>query len=158
MAAGREEILMETKPVADRSRHLPNRLGVKGWVWAGRYSIERYLYTLHRITGLGLLLYVGMHLIANGFRLGGEESWTDAMNLLGKGGFKAGEYLVVAAFFIHALNGGRLILQHLGFTLGKPRTPVYPYVDAMRRRRSVTWVIMILIAALLIYALVEFIA
>ena len=52
---------------------LPNRLGIKGWAWAGRYKIERYLYTLHRITGFGLLLYISIHLIANGFRLGGRK-------------------------------------------------------------------------------------
>jgi succinate dehydrogenase / fumarate reductase cytochrome b subunit len=147
---------MASKTESKRN-HLENRLGVKGWAWAGRYKIERYLYTLHRITGLGLLLYITLHLVANGFRLGGEGSWTDVMGVVGSPGFKFGEYIVIAAFFIHALNGGRLILQHLGFTLGKPKTPVYPYVDAMRRRRSLMWVVLFLIAALLIYALVEFV-
>ena len=148
---------MEINSYRSKSAHLPNRLGVKGWVWAGRYTWERYLYTLHRVTGLGLLLYITIHLVANGFRLGGEGSWNDAMGLFGSSGFKVGEYLVVAAFFIHALNGGRLILQHLGYTLGKPKPPIYPYVDAMRRRRSVMWVVLFLIAALLIYSLIEFV-
>jgi succinate dehydrogenase / fumarate reductase cytochrome b subunit len=141
----------------DRKNQLPNRFGIKGWAWAGRYKIERYLYTLHRITGLGLLLYITLHLVANGFRLGGEGSWTDLMNFMENPGFGFGEYLVVAAFFIHALNGGRLILQHLGFTLGKPKPPVYPYVDAMRRRRIITWIVIFLIVALSLYALVEFV-
>ena len=33
----------------------PNRLGVWGWLGGGRWGLERYLYTLHRVTGLGLL-------------------------------------------------------------------------------------------------------
>ncbi len=148
---------MEAKFLQGKKRSLPNRLGVKGWAWAGRYTIERYLYTLHRITGLGLLLYISIHLVLNGFRLGGEDSWAGIMGSMGSPGFKFGEYLVVAAFAIHALNGGRLILQHLGFTLGKPKPPIYPYVDAMRRRRSLMWVVLLLIAALLIYALVQFV-
>ena len=136
---------------------LQNRLGIVGWAWAGRYKIERYLYTLHRLTGLGLAAYIAIHLIANGFRLGGEGNWTDVMNLFSNTGFKVGEYLVMAAFIIHALNGGRLILQHLGITLGKPKPPVYPYVDSLRRKRYLIWVMLALMAALAIYTLVAFV-
>ena len=35
-----------------------NYLGVGGWIWAGKYTMERYLYLLHRVTGLGLILFV----------------------------------------------------------------------------------------------------
>jgi len=136
---------------------LPNRLGIKGWFWAGRYKIERYLYTLHRVTGFGLLAYVALHLVANGSRLWGEGSWESTMNFLSNPGFKVGEYLVMAAFIIHALNGGRLMLQHLGFTLGKPKPPIYPYVDSMRRRRPLTWILLALIMGLAIYVLVAFV-
>jgi len=149
---------MEAKAAGSEKGHLPNRLGVKGWVWAGHYTIERYLYTLHRITGLGLLLYVTLHLVMNGFRLGGAESWTDLMELFGNPGFKVGEYLVMVAFIFHALNGGRLILQHLGYTLGSPKPPVYPYVDSMRRRRPIVWVMGVVIVGLALYVLVEFVA
>jgi succinate dehydrogenase / fumarate reductase cytochrome b subunit len=136
---------------------LPNRLGIKGWAWAGHYKIERYLYTLHRLTGFGLLAYVTLHLVANGSRLWGQGSWDSTMNFLSNPGFKVGEYLVMAAFIYHALNGGRLMLQHLGFTLGKPKPPVYPYVDAMRRRRPLTLALLALIMGLAIYVLVAFI-
>ena len=136
---------------------LPNRLGIKGWAWAGRYKIERYLYTLHRLTGFGLLAYVALHLVANGSRLWGQGSWESTMNFLSNPGFKVGEYLVMVAFIIHDLNGGRLMLQHLGFTLGKPKPPIYPYVDSMRRRRPLVWVLLALIMALAIYVLVEFV-
>jgi succinate dehydrogenase / fumarate reductase cytochrome b subunit len=147
----------EIKATGSQSAHLPNRLGIKGWIWGGNYTLERYLYTLHRLTGLGLLLYITMHLAANGVRLGGVESWEDLMSVLGMSGFKVGEYLVMAAFVIHALNGGRLIVQHLGYTLGKPKPPIYPYVDSMRRKRPITWLMLVGVAALLIYVLVVFV-
>ena len=35
----------------------PNRLGIKGWLAGGKWGPERYLYFLHRVTGLGLLFY-----------------------------------------------------------------------------------------------------
>jgi succinate dehydrogenase / fumarate reductase cytochrome b subunit len=149
---------MEANASGVEKRHLPNRLGVKGWVWGGRYTIERYLYTLHRLTGLGLLLYVVLHLIMNGFRLGGEETWTNTIDFLTNPFGSVVEYLVMAAFIFHALNGGRLILQHLGYTLGNPKPPVYPYVDSIRRRRPITWVMLAVIVALAIYVLVEFVA
>ena len=149
--------MQETGTTGSQISRYRNRLGVKGWIWGGNYTLERYLYTLHRVTGLGLLLYITIHLGANGARLGGVESWEDLMSVLGMSGFKVGEYLVAAAFIIHALNGGRLILQHLGFTLGKPRPPVYPYVDSLRRKRYLTWAMLAIIAALLIYVLVMFV-
>ncbi len=148
---------MEANASGSEKGYLPNRLGVKGWVWGGRYTIERYLYTLHRLTGLGLLLYITLHLVMNGYRLSGAESWTDLMELFGGSGFKVGEYLVMAAFIFHALNGGRLILQHLGYTLGSPKPPIYPYGYSMRRRRPIVWVMLAVIVALAIYVLVEFV-
>ena len=149
---------MEAKATGSEKGHLPNRLGVKGWVWAGHYTVERYLYTLHRLTGLGLLLYVILHLIMNGFRLGGEETWTNTIDFLTNPFGSVVEYLVMVAFTFHALNGGRLILQHLGYTLGSPKPPVYPYVDSMRRRRPIVWVMGVVIVGLAIYFLVEFVA
>ncbi|HEX78402.1 MAG TPA: succinate dehydrogenase, cytochrome b556 subunit [Dehalococcoidia bacterium] len=113
-----------------------NYLGVRGWVWAGRYKIERYLYILHRITGLGLVLYLGLHLcVMTVFRMQGEDFYSAVMRLFHNPVFKVGEYLVFAALIFHGLNGLRLIFQELGFLLGKPKPPIYPYRDSLRRRR-----------------------
>lgn len=147
----------EAKAAGREKRRWSNRLGIKSWIWGGNYTLERYLYSLHRVTGLGMLLFITTHLVANGFRLGGIESWSDIMALFTNPGFKVGEYLVVSAFVIHALNGGRLILQQLGYTLGKPKTPVYPYVDSLRRRRPMVWIMLALIVALAVYFLIVFV-
>jgi len=126
-----------------------NNLGVAGWVWAGNYKVERYLYTLHRITGLGLMLYGLFHIIVTTvFRVQGEAVWNAAMAFLDSPAFKVGEFLVLIAFAFHALNGLRLILQELGFTLGRPTPPVYPYSDALRRRRFLTMVFMAVVMLL----------
>ncbi len=146
-----------TKTADTEKRRWSNRLGIKSWVWGGNYTLERYLYTLHRVTGLGMLLFICTHLVANGFRIGGADSWSDIMAIFTNPGFMVGEYLVVTAFVIHALNGGRLILQQLGYTLGKPKTPVYPYVDSLRRRRPMVWIMAALIVALAIYFLIVFV-
>ncbi len=134
-----------------------NYLGPGGWVWAGRYKIERYLYLLHRVTGLGLLLFVTFHLIATTiFRIQGQDVWEATMALLNNPWFKFGEYLVVVAFSFHALNGLRLVLQELGFTLGKPTPPIYPYKDSLRKKRLWTIAMMAVVALLAAVFLFDF--
>jgi len=126
-----------------------NYLGAGGWVWAGKYKLERYLYALHRITGLGILLYLILHLLmTTAFRIQGQEVWEATMAFLHGPWFKLGEYLVVVAFAYHMVNGFRLILQELGFVMGRPIPPVYPYSDALRRKRP--WAIAVVVVAVIL--------
>jgi len=129
-----------------------NYLGMVGWVWAGKYQMERYLYLLHRITGLGLILYGIFHITATTFfRLPGQSVWQATMAFVDKPWFRAGEFLVVTAFVYHALNGLRLVLQELGFLLGQPTPPVYPYQYALRKHRS--WAVGFLAVAVVLILL-----
>ncbi len=138
-------------------RHRKNSLGITGWAWAGKYKLERYLYLLHRLTGLGLMLFAMMHLTATTvFRIQGQEIWTATMDLLHNLWFKVGEFLVVTAFVFHALNGLRLVLQELGFALGKPVPPIYPYQDAIRKKRPLTIAMIVLIILLVIVFFYDF--
>ncbi len=52
-----------------------NRLGIKGWVYAGKYTFERYLYLGHRLTGMGLIAYMLLHIIETANRMRGVEAW-----------------------------------------------------------------------------------
>ena len=122
----------------------PNRLGLKGWVYAGRYSFERYLYLGHRLSGIGLLAYMVLHIIETANRIRGEEAWAGLMALFASPPFKVIEYLLFAAAVFHAMNGVRLLLTELGFFLGKPKEPVYPYSTSVMRHRPLTYVIMVL--------------
>jgi len=135
-----------------------NYLGVGGWVWAGNYKLERYLYILHRVTGLGILLFLLIHLIVTTFfRIQGQAVWESAMRVLNNPLFKTGEYLVAVAFVYHALNGLRLILQELGFMMGKPVPPIYPYSDSLRKKRRWTMAIMGIIIILCLVFFYDFI-
>jgi succinate dehydrogenase / fumarate reductase cytochrome b subunit len=139
-------------------RTRPNNLGIGGWVWAGNYKLERYLYILHRITGLGILLFLLFHLIVTTFfRMQGEAVWNSAMGLLSNPLFKTGEYLVAVAFSFHMLNGFRLILQELGFLMIKPTPPIYPFSDSLRRKRRWTMAMMGVIIILCLVFFYDFI-
>ncbi len=136
-----------------------NYLGARGWVWAGNYKLERYLYLLHRVTGLGLILFGILHLIETTiFRIQGQDVWEATMDLLRKPWFEVGLYLVAVAFIFHALNGLRLILQEMGFLLGKPKPPIYPYQDALRRKRPLTIAMIVIIVILALVFLYDFAA
>ncbi|HEY3380477.1 MAG TPA: hypothetical protein VGK32_01850 [Vicinamibacterales bacterium] len=128
----------------------PNRLGLKGWLVGGRWGFERYLYALHRLTGLGLLAYFVMHIGVTASRAFGRESWDRVMGSVAGAPFKVGEYLVFAAFAFHALNGIRLALVELGFAIGQPIEPVYPYRTSVDEQRPLAIGVMILAGILAI--------
>jgi succinate dehydrogenase / fumarate reductase cytochrome b subunit len=130
---------MNQKPTAYN-----NRLGVKGWMYAGRYSFERYLYLGHRLSGLGLLAYMILHIVETANRIRGEEAWAGLMALFASPPFRVIEYLLFAMAVFHAMNGVRLMLIELGFFLGRPREPIYPYSSSVLRHRPLTYVIMVL--------------
>ena len=127
---------------------LRNRLGLRGWAIGARWGIERYAYTLHRITGLGILAYFLMHIIVTSHIAFGQGSWEWWMRLFNALPFKIGEYLVFVAFAFHGLNGIRLILVELGFAVGLPEEPVYPYRSSLNKQRP------LLVAAMVLAALV----
>lgn len=128
----------------------PNRLGLTGWLGGGRWGFERYLYTLHRVTGLGLLTYFVLHIGVTSSRAFGESAWAAAMGRVKGPLFTVGEYLVFAAFAFHAVNGIRLALVELGFAIGKPIEPVYPYRTSVDEQRPLAIGAMILAAILAI--------
>jgi len=122
----------------------PNRLGIKGWIYAGKYSFERYLYLGHRLSGLGLIAYMVLHIVETANRLRGEEAWAGLMGLFASPPFKVIEYLLFVMAVFHAMNGIRLLLVELGFFLGKPKDPVYPYSTSVLRHRPLTYIVMII--------------
>jgi len=136
----------------------PRRLGVRGWVYAGRYGIDRYLYLLQRVSGLGLVLYLFLHIYETGVRLRGEAAWTATMALFRHPVFVFLEFVVFAGFVYHALNGLRLIVAELGWALGAPSRPVYPYRSSLRRHRPWVYALMLLSGILLALAAADIFA
>jgi len=72
-----------------------------------------------------------------------------ASNLAGQGSkpiFRIGEYLLFSAFAFHAFNGLRLFFVEMGFAVGKPIEPVYPYKTSLGVQRPLFVAVMILAA------------
>ena len=129
----------------------PNRLGILGWFGGGRWGPDRYLYSLHRLTGLGLLAYFLIHVIVTSSRALGPEAWQRSMSSVSGPLFYLGEYLVFVAFVFHAVNGVRLVFAELGFGIGRPIEPVYPYTTAVDVQRP--WMMLALVLILVLIAI-----
>jgi len=138
------------------SRGHPNRLGIRGWAVGGRWGFERYLYTLHRLTGLALLAYFAMHIFVTSARVLGPESWDQAMSVVSGPLFRIGEYLVFAAFAFHAVNGIRLALIELGFAVGPPIEPIYPYATSVGRQRRLARAVVMIAAVVALWGGLDF--
>ncbi|MBP1619310.1 MAG: putative rane protein [Acidobacteria bacterium] len=138
------------------TRAHPNRLGIWGWLGGGRWGAERYLYTLHRLTGLGLVTYFLLHILVTSSRALGPEAWQQAMNTVTGPVFKVGEFLVFLAFAFHAVNGIRLALIELGFGVGGPIEPIYPYRTSLDVQRPLAVVALLLAAVLAVMGTLNF--
>lgn len=136
--------MTSNKPAVDN-----RRLGLRGWVYAGKYTFERYLYLGHRLSGLGLIAYMVLHILETANRMRGEQAWAELMAVFASPPFKVIEYLLFAAAVFHAMNGIRLMLVELGFFLGKPQEPVYPYKSSVLKHRPLTYLVMILAGLLM---------
>jgi len=139
-----------------QSKGRPNRLGIWGWLGGGRWGFERYLYALHRVTGLGILAYFLLHIVVTSSRAFGQAAWERAMATVTGPVFTIGEYLVFVAFAFHAINGLRLVLVELGFAVGKPFEPVYPYQTSVDRQRPLALGVMVIAAVLVVLGGLDF--
>ena len=138
------------------SKGHPNRLGLWGWLGGGRWGVERYLYTLHRLTGLGLLTYFLLHILVTSSRALGQASWERAMGTVSGPLFKFGEYLVFVAFAFHAINGIRLGINELGFGVGPPIEPAYPYRTSLDVQRPLVVGVLLLAAIIVVMGTLNF--
>ena len=125
------------------------RIGIWGWLAGGRRGFEGYLYILHRISGLALLLFLFAHVFMSSTRLLGEEVWAQVMEMTHHPVVAFSEFLVFAAVVFHGVNGLRLVLIELGFAVGKPEHPVYPYRSSLDSQRALMIVLMVIAAVLI---------
>jgi succinate dehydrogenase / fumarate reductase cytochrome b subunit len=137
-------------------REHPNRLGIRGWLGGGRWGPDRYLYSLHRLTGLGLLVYFVLHILITSSRALGQQAWEQSMARVSGPVFLVGEYLVFVAFAFHAVNGVRLALAELGFGVGKPIEPIYPYKTVIDVQRPWVATVLVLTGILILVGALDF--
>ena len=131
------------------SKQFANRLGIVGWLKGGRRGFEGYLYLLHRISGVALLLFLTAHVFVTSARLFGEAAWERVMSMMHYPAVQFLEYLVYVAFVFHALNGVRLVLIEFGIAVGKAERPIFPYRSSLNVQRKLMIGLMIVTGLLI---------
>ena len=91
------------------------------WFDPRNKSLGTWAFILNRITGLGLTLYLFLHLIMLGQLAKGPEAYDGFIALVRNPIFLVGELLVVAAALIHGLNGIRIGLTSFGIAGSKQK-------------------------------------
>ena len=122
-----------------------------------KYNIERWSYTLHRITGVILVLYLIPHVFEIYHITLGIQGWNATMSELSSLGIleKIGLWIVAGSVLYHGANGLRLILSEaFEAFLGKPDLPKYPYKPQSlgRSQKIVIYTIITIVMALWIWA------
>ncbi len=70
-----------------------------------------YAWLLHRLTGVGVLVFVFAHVIDTALIGWGPGAYNEAIALYRKTGFRIGEILLFGAVLYHALNGVRITIM-----------------------------------------------
>ncbi len=73
-------------------------------------NLGTFAWVLHRLTGLGLALYLVLHLWALGAAAGGPAALEARLALFETASFRVLEVLVIGAVAFHMLNGVRIIV------------------------------------------------
>lgn len=145
---------------------------LRTWLIPSRYGVERWSYTLQRVSGVVVMLYFVMHIIETGNVIGGPEVWSirpdayayankvwsETIEFLSNPLFDAG--LVVIGFMVafHTINGIRLFLTHFGYGLGKPARPEpHEKPKSMSNiQRALFWISIIFAVFALVYTIDAF--
>jgi succinate dehydrogenase / fumarate reductase cytochrome b subunit len=112
----------------------------KTQVWT---TIGMWAWILHRLTGLGLVLYIFIHIVLMSSSLLRGQQAFDAMlsYLMGHLVFQVLETLLLGAALYHGFNGIRILLFDLGLGIG------------VRRQKVLFWIFMIIAAILWVFSI-----
>ena len=111
-----------------RSRSLGKALSYKGregmWTWI-----------LHRLTGLGVLFFLIIHVVDTGLIIYRPDWYDSALAIYQHPFFRIGELAIFFGVLYHAVNGLRIIVQDF-----------WPYVMQYQRRLSLATAVVVLVA------------
>ncbi len=100
-------------------------------------------WILHRISGLGILIFVGFHVIASFFMQQTGSDLATSINII----YESWAFQIVITFFVlfHALNGLRIVVQDF-----VPKVQMYQH-EAL----WLQWLVFIPVYGLTVYFLIQ---
>ncbi|MDD5369096.1 MAG: hypothetical protein PHQ40_08425 [Anaerolineaceae bacterium] len=89
-------------------------MNVVKWFDLRGLDLGTFAFLMNRISGIGLTLYLFLHLLVLSTLARGAQAYDQFIALVKNPIFLFGEYLVVVAVLVHGLNGLRIALTSLG--------------------------------------------
>jgi succinate dehydrogenase / fumarate reductase, cytochrome b subunit len=113
-----------------RARSLGTALRYRGregmWTWI-----------LHRLTGLGILFFLIIHVVDTGLIIYSPALYDEALEIYKSPVFRIGELAIFFSVLFHAVNGTRIVVQDF-----------WPYV--MQHQRRLAWATAVIVALAMI--------
>lgn len=96
----------------------------QAWQWGDvrKRHVGMWAYALNRLTGLGLVFYLYLHLIVLSQLARGPEAWDGFVALAKSPAFLMLDVILLAGLLIHGLNGMRVTLNGIGVGVGTHKT------------------------------------
>jgi succinate dehydrogenase / fumarate reductase cytochrome b subunit len=92
-----------------------------GWFNLRRRGLGSLAFVLNRLTGLGLVVYLFVHLLVLSLLAQGPSAWDEFVRLARSPLFLLLDVVLFAGIFIHGLNGIRVTLVGLGIGVARQK-------------------------------------
>jgi succinate dehydrogenase / fumarate reductase cytochrome b subunit len=112
--------------------------GPAAWVDVRHRALGHWAFSLNRVTALGLVFYLYVHLAVLTLLLGGESAWTGFLRVATTPVFLGLDVVLLFGLLFHGLNGLRVALVGTGI--------------APTRQRSLFWSLTVIGAIMLVGA------
>lgn len=96
--------------------------GVASWFDVRGRRVGAWAFALNRITGLGLVLYLIIHLAVLSLLAQGEAAWNDFITLAKTPFFLFLDVVLIFGILFHGLNGIRVALVGMGIGVRSQKT------------------------------------
>jgi succinate dehydrogenase / fumarate reductase cytochrome b subunit len=119
------------------------RRGVAGWVDPRGRRLGAWAFMLNRATGIGILVYLYLHLFVLSTLARGEAAWNDYISIALSPIFLFFDVVLIFGLLAHGLNGIRVTLVGFGLVVSRQR--------AMFISLMILGVIVLIVAAVRIF-------
>lgn len=99
----------------------PRREGIPGWFDTRNRHLGGWAFLLNRLSGLGLVLYLYLHLVILSQLAAGPSAWDGFVALASSPAVLAFDVVLLAGLLVHALNGVRVTLVGLGLVADRQK-------------------------------------
>jgi succinate dehydrogenase / fumarate reductase cytochrome b subunit len=116
-----EERATSGTPATRRPDQPVRRRGLVSWVDVRGRRLGGWAFALNRATGLGVLLYLYLHLVILSMLAGGPGSWDGFVSIAGSPILLLLDVVLLFGLLAHGLNGIRVSLVGLGIVIDRQR-------------------------------------